>query len=965
MRFAILGPLEVVVNGRLINIARPRWRSVLAYLLLNSNRFVSTGQLITALWGNDPPATASTQLHNAVSAIRRALRQAGADGVISTQQAGYAIHLSADSLDLAAFTQAVSTARELAQTDPPAAMAQLRTAVGLWRGEALEGINGVFVTGARVRLAEERLAAAERLIGLEIAQGNHTDVIAGLVGLVESHPLRESLTRLLMLALYRGGRKADALTAYAALRERITTDLGLEPGAELRQLHLEILQDDPAPSGIAVLSLVSARQLPPPDIAFTGRAAERGRLRDALTGAVPGAPARAKVVLLHGAGGAGKSTLAIQAAHDVAEEFPDGQLYLDCPLTAMEILRRCLRGLGQPEAAIPASESEAAALYRSLTADRRLLVFLDNADDLAQVQPVIPVSPQAAVIVTSRPPLTLLNPDLMLRVESMPPAEAVALLTRTAGRAISTDEPCLYDIAAYCDYLPLALSIAGARLACEPDLSASRLAAALSNRRNRLDWLELDGVGVRSSIRIGYDLVMSGVSRTDQVAVAAFRALGLLAVPSLDGGLIAAMIGEDSHATGSAALARLARAQLVRSTGDGRYHVHETVRLVAAECAEEMTSSGDRLSAVQRGLTYFLGCALRAAELLRLGRSSRIDQPRLAELAGMDLTGAGLSSAADVGPWLDRELPNLVAAAQIAASGASEYHAIWLAESLTRPLRKRGEFHRESALARNAVEAAERLRDEALLGRALLHLGRSELHLGRNAAAHAAASRSLDIAVASGNLRGQASALNDVGLIALARADDTLAQECFASCVRLGHGTADEAWINRIMLHNLGHIHIRLGDWHAAGLNLTESLRLRRETGDRATGTTLVLLGMVKCHLGELGEAVSYLAEGVSISQATGFRVDSARGLSTLAVAYLKQGKTADAATAARESLNEAIALGDPYAEATAHRLLAAALAGSNPRESRAHTMMAAAINSSPSNAPEDFAIESLLASLD
>lgn len=998
MRFQILGPLRVQIHNRPIIIERPRWRSVLAYLLLHAGQPISTDRFLAAIWGSRAPATAGTQLQGAVSAIRRAFRQAGAGPLISTQSAGYSIRVEADELDLTAFTSATAAARKAAQSDPGSAVRQLRRGLDLWRGPALADISGAYVDVARARLEEERLAAFELLVSLEADRGNHEEFIPELISLVEAHPLRESLTGHLMRALAHSGRKADALLAYTKLRERLVTELGLEPGPELRRLQLELLQDGPvAPAtastgGRSVADPVDRhprttvdspgfsagspgavpRQLPPASTIFTGRASERERLRAVLLSRPTGST-RATVVALHGPAGVGKSALSLHVAHEAAPAYPDGQLYLDLqgstpglrPLSPLEVLNRCLRGLGLRDVEIPAEENEAAACFRSATWGRRLLIVLDNAADLQQVQPVISASPATAVIVTSRVPLDLLETELSLHVDVLSPAEAVTLLSRISGRS-AAEHPALNEIADRCDYLPLALCLAGARLAREPDLPAARLATELSDHRIRLDALELDGIGIRSSIRVSYDLLMAGSNPADRVAASAFRALGLLRAPTVEAGVIAAMTCPDNPTLATVALARLARAQLIIPDGDGRYRMHDTIRIVAEECATELMSEAERAEMVTAGLRFYAGCALRADELLRPNRQSLYSRPGHLDLISAELAGMVLRSPDDVSPWLDAELPNLIAAAELAATGGYEAAtccAVWIADGLSWVLRKRGEFHRELALARSALTAAERLGDESLRCRSLLYLGRAQLHLERNDEAAAAFTDSLESSQANGDLHGQLSALNDLGLVALKREDFSVARARFLECAELSVTASPRFRVGAVALHNLSLVQLRFGEWEEAGQALRRSVRLRRKSGDRAgVGGTLILLGMVTCKLGLLDEATQHLREGVSISRETGNRVDCWLGLSALVAVYLRQGRYAEAAATAHRCLATARTIKHPFAEATAHRLLAGALQRTGDgRQAARHARLSEAINALPSY-PEDRILNAIVA---
>lgn len=956
MRFSVLGPLRVEAPGGIVDIDRPRWRSVLAYLLLRADRLVTTEQIVAAVWGGDPVRTAATQVHTAISALRRTFRDAGHPDLIRSRSAGYTLSVAPDRLDLAGFGAAAAAAGTAGTGD----IAELRRALDLWRGQAFEGIDGSFVAAARTRLEEQRLSVFEALMDLEIARGNHRDITPELMGYLEFHPLRESLVERLIRALYLSGRKSDALREYMRIRQRLTAELGVEPGPELRGLHLEILQDAPVTRPRPPphpQPATGPRQLPPPSKVFTGRAAERAQLRDALS---PPAGGARPIVALHGSGGAGKSTLAIQVAYDLGAVYPDGQLYVDLqgsspglvPLTPLEILRRLLSGLGRPEAEIPTDAAAAAREYTQLSAGSHFLVLLDNATDPGQVEPVLRACRSGAVIITGRAPLALSDLALSLRLDVLPPADAISLLDRIAGRG-GADWSEFSRIAAYCDYLPLALCIAGGRLAREPDLSGSRLAASLADHRDRLDTLEVDGVGVRSSIRVGYDLIASGSGPADGVAAAAFCVLGLLPLPTVDAGLIAAVLCPDDPPLAATALSRLARAQLIGADGDGRYRPHDMVRAVAGGYAEETIGVRRRAELRGRGFAYYAGCALLADDLLRPTRKGTTPRPDPYDLVPRQVLQQVLRGPDDVGGWLDATLPNLVAAVRLAAAdGDTAQHAVTIAKALSWVLRKRGEHHREHALAESAVAAAEGLGQPGTLRRALMQLGRVELYLTEYDAALGHLDRALESARADGDRYDQLSTLNDLSLAAIKRDDLPGARRLLRECIDLCATIPEGARISAIPIHNLAAVEALLGQWRAAAELLRRGLPLRLAAKDRAgEGTDLILLGTIGCGLGELDEAATHLDTGIGICESIGDRVDGWFGLAALTLVQLRQGRHLEAVAVGQRCLRTARGIDQPFAEKCAHRLLSLAhTAAGEPGDARVHARGAEAIDAAPSS---------------
>ncbi|WP_170067939.1 AfsR/SARP family transcriptional regulator [Lentzea guizhouensis] len=421
VRFGVLGPLLVTHGQRDVRVPAGQPRQVLALLLVHTGQTVSVDHLMSVLWDGDPPASARKAVQVHVSQLRRALKELPGVALHWSRQ-GYRLDVPAGSLDLHRFRSAA---------DPDEALSH-------WRGPALAELTTN--TQLANQLEEERLAAVERSVEKKVRGGRHLEVIGELTGYVAQHPTRERLRGALMTALHRGGRQADALRVYEEGRRHLADELGLDPCQELQDLHTAILRGD--------LPAVP-RELPKAPEHFVGRTAEVAL----VTGSAE------SVVAVHGPGGQGKSALVVTAAHELAELFPDGQLYADlhgatpgrAPQSPGEVIRRFLRALGTPPLAVPTEESEAAALYRSTLARRKVLVVLDNAVDAAQVGPLLPGETGTKVLITSRRMLATLGAR-HVRLDPLPEADAVRLL--------GDDGEAAKEVARACDHLPLALTIA-------------------------------------------------------------------------------------------------------------------------------------------------------------------------------------------------------------------------------------------------------------------------------------------------------------------------------------------------------------------------------------------------------------------------------------------------------------------------------------------------------------------------
>ncbi len=434
-----------------------------------------------------------------------------------------------DELDLHRFTGLGERARAAAANeDWQGAAGLLGEALALWRGTPLADIPSALLQRAEVpHLAELRMRAVESRVEAKLRLGRYGELVAELRQLVGVEPLREGLHGQLMLALYRSGRQAEALEVFRGIDRRLRDELGISAGPELCALHQRILAADPAladgqppaaylgpeqaAGGPSAGRSTGAAQLPADTADFTGRQSQVEQLC-ALLGAEPDAarPGAMIVAAVAGMGGVGKTALAVHVAHRVRQRFPDGQLYVSLqgasmPLLPTEVLARLLRDLGEPEEAIPAGEAARGARYRSLLARRRVLVVLDDAQDSAQVRPLLPGSAGCAVIVTSRGMLTGLSGAAQLNLDVLAASDARDLFDAIVGPSRTVAEPeATAAVLASCVGLPLAIRIAGIRLASRPAWTIAHLAARLTDERLRLAELATGDLAVRASFAVSY-----------------------------------------------------------------------------------------------------------------------------------------------------------------------------------------------------------------------------------------------------------------------------------------------------------------------------------------------------------------------------------------------------------------------------------------------------------------------------
>ncbi|MFJ1709240.1 BTAD domain-containing putative transcriptional regulator [Kitasatospora sp. NPDC088346] len=590
--------MRIQHGGHEIAAGAGQRQAVLAVLALSAGRVVTADELVRRVWGESAPPSVAAMVRNHVSRLRATIGAEAGDAarILVSRAGGYVLELADRGLDTAEFdVLADAAARRQDRGEAAAAAGLYREALGLWTGTALSGVPGPYAERQRERLTERRLAVLESCLELELGLGGHARLVEELTALCAEHPLRENPRGLLMAALYRSGRQAEALEVFTATRRVLTEELGVEPGSGLRRLQQRILAADPGlapPSpatgpahGVAPSAATAKRpaQLPADVGDFTGRTAEVEAIANGLTREGP----TAALVTVSGAAGVGKTTLAVRAARTVRAAFADGQLYADLsgvrgePADPAEVLGGFLRALGVPAPAIPAHPGERAELYRTVLAGRRVLVVLDEARDEEQIRPLLPGGSSCAVLVTGRARLPGLRPSLAVELGLLAHAEVVEFLSAVVGHPrIAAERAAADDIAAACGGLPLALRIAATKIAARPSWSLAAIAARLTNEDRRLGELRVGDLAIESELRLGYRRL------TDELAAAFRRLAGPGLLPSdWSTEEAAAVLGLPEEAASGMA-ERLVNAGLLDSPGPGRYRFHELVRLFArAEAA--------------------------------------------------------------------------------------------------------------------------------------------------------------------------------------------------------------------------------------------------------------------------------------------------------------------------------------------------------------------------------------------
>jgi DNA-binding SARP family transcriptional activator/Tfp pilus assembly protein PilF len=913
------GPMEISHGGVGRRVSSRLQQVLLGLLVVRRGGVVSVSTLADALWPARPPATVGKSIQIHVHRLRRALADAGA---LQHRPPGYALAMPSGCVDIYRFEDLAQRGRAaLVSGDERTAADLFREAVTLHRGPAFQGLDEVDELAIESqRLDELRLAALEDRFAAELALNGPPELVAELEALVAEHPLRERFRAQLMTALYRAGRKADALTAYRRGRQLLVDELGVEPSEECQALERAVLADDPAllrPSKAApaaaapaVPPVVVPRQLPADVPAFTGRAQQLRRLDRQLRPAGAGRGAGGAVWVLEGTAGVGKTALAVRWAHRVADQFPDGQLYVNlrgyatgAPLSPVQALSGFLRALGLPADQVPSDVDEAAAGYRSRLADRRALVLLDNAASAEQVRPLLPGGNGCVVLVTSRDQLAGLvarDGAQRLALDVLPPGEARALLARTLGTLRVKAEPAaVSELVELCGRLPLALRIAAANLTGGRYAIADYLAQVRG--RDRLAMLAVAG-DEQAAVAAAFDL---SYRRLPEPARRMFRLLGLLAGPDVTAEAAAALAGT-TIGPARQALAALAGAHLLEEHRPGRYGCHDLLRAYARDLARAYArdlaraeeAAGDRpAAALARLHAYYLGTADAATDLLyphalRLPRAGRPDGPAVR-----------FPGPAEAAHWLDAELPNLVAAArQAAADGIGA--TVWLlADALRSFLQQRGYTADGEALAQAGMLAAAAAGERPAYGCALLGRAGLRYRQGRGEEAIDDLSRALATFRDAGWLAGQGAALANLGSVQsqLGRLPEAVGyySEALAIYEQIGSRFAQAGLIG-----NLAVVLMQLGRLREAADHAGRAVTALADLGSGYVGAlNLGTLGETHRLLGEFGIARRCFSQAQSRYRAIGDRSGEGSMLLGLAMVHCDTGQPASARELARAAL--------------------------------------------------------------
>ncbi|MEW1654440.1 BTAD domain-containing putative transcriptional regulator [Streptomyces sp. NPDC093707] len=912
LRFTVLGPVRAWRGETPLAAGSPQQRALLAALLLRGGRTATAAELVDALWGDEPPHAALAALRTYASRLRKAL---GADALVS-ESGGYALRpVDGLPLDLdhdAAEQYAAEAEKAKAAGDRGRARELLDAALHLWDGEPLAGVPGPYAENQRTRLHEWRLSLTEHRLDLDLEAGYHAEAVSELTALTAAHPLRERLRELLMLALYRSGRQAEALAVYADTRKLLSDELGVDPRASLSDLHQRILQADTdldAPSAADghdghETAVVRPRQLPATVSDFTGRTAFVKELSDQLATADGSVMAVSAVA---GIGGVGKTTLAVHVAHAAREHFPDGQLYVDLqgaghtPAEPEAVLGAFLRALGTADSAIPDGLEERSALFRSTLAGRRVLTLLDNARDAAQVRPLLPGTAGCAALITSRARMIDLAGAHLVDLDVMSPEEALRLFARIVGEErVTSERQAAMAVVGACGFLPLAIRIAASRLASRRTWTVSTLASKLADERRRLDELRAGDLAVKATFELGYKQLEPAQARV-------FRLLGLADGPDISLAASAALLDMDVD-DAEELVESLVDASLLESAAPGRYRFHDLVRLYARACAErDEQPPAERDTALSRLLDFYLATAARMYALERPG-------DRLVDhMEPPHSTGLVFADRAPALSWLFSEAGCILACAQQSTGPASLRRAVDLL-LLTRDLAESGadalQYEQASVALLSAAREAQDQRAEARIHTALTNVHTLS---GRFDQADEHAKSAMLLGLASEDPFSSSYAANDRGIIAVIqqRYDDAEAYLTQAlSAFRDDYNQQSEA----SALCNLSRVHVDTGRLHSAVQLAEEGIAIYRRVGARRRlANGMYALGQALARANRLDEAKEQLAKALGIFQDSRQRFWAGMTHFRLAEISLANGHPTEAAASAEQALTALRSVGGEW----------------------------------------------------
>ncbi|MGW7483451.1 AfsR/SARP family transcriptional regulator [Nonomuraea muscovyensis] len=959
VHFSVLGPLTISRDGIAAPLTSSRLRTLLASLLLHPNHVVTVEQLIERLWSDSSPQDPRRVVQTIVARLRQV---PGLSDVICTRPGGYTARAADHQLDLLEFQQLMEASAHAG--DPESEADLLRRALSLWRGSVCEDVDSETLHHLEVPpLTEQRLQAVERRMDLDLRLGRDGGLVAELRALTAEHPLRERFWVQLMTALCRGGRQAEALDTYRTVFRLFQDDLGIAPGDELKLLHQAILTGhherfpllvrraaehrsmsifkgsiaaahadstdtigEASAEPFANVSVATAvfppQEIPPHISHFVGRVSEVDLLNKVLDERGTSADSAPKVIVIVGNAGIGKTALATHWCTAVAPDFPDGQLHVNMrgfetlpPLDPASALAMLLRSLGVPPQEIPPDLAAASALFRTRTAGRRMIVFLDNVSDTEQVRPLLPGRGCIAVITSRNQLRGLVAREAAVRI-SLPPLDmpdSLRLLASVAGESrISAEDTQARRLADLCDKSPLALRIIGERIARQPDMSLAAFVDELSRGHKRLDAFDSGddaGTDLRTVLSWSYESLDAQTARV-------LRLVGGL-YPGADIGLAAASaISALPAHQARRHLDRLVATHLVEQRDRDRYHLHDLVRAHAAEQTLHHDSSADRVDAISRLLVWFMH-ALCAVDVIFAPDRHRDPLPEPAEAVAI-VSFADPRAALQ---WCELEYHTLAVLPAWAYANEAFSASCQIAYLLENFLAHYKDLHVLIDSHQAAIKAARENGDSRMEGHLLNAMGNANAELHRRDEATRCYDDALSAFRSCDDLDGKTKTLGNMAMLAIDAGDyKTAWPQCIEAldlATRLGNarGRAHN-------LDNLGEIHFGLGDFLEAIQCWREALEINRRGGSLfLQAINLTNLGRASAALERHRQAITNYQEAISITRSLGSDRCLAAANLKLGDSYRALGDESAAQSAWTEAFDFYSNSGDPKSEEVRLRL--------------------------------------------
>ncbi|HEX6528011.1 MAG TPA: tetratricopeptide repeat protein [Streptosporangiaceae bacterium] len=955
MDFRILGPVELQVNGQPYSFGSPKERCVLAVLLYDLGQPVATETLIDRVWGENLPESPRASLYSYLSRLRKGLKQVGGSDHASLRwRSGYyTLDASPDAVDLCRFRALRAQARAIGDSgDDEHAAELLRDAEKLWRGIPLAGLSGAWAERVRAGLEEERLAVTLDRIKVELRLGQHADLVGEISDLVAQHPFNETLVEHLMFALYQCGRQADALEAYRRTHRRFSEELGSEPRSRLRALHHRILNEDPAlvvePMASTTAASVLPNSLPRDNPDFTGRVGELNKLFGLIDS--KSAQSTVTVVAISGMAGVGKSAFATHAAHLLSSRYPHVYYLglhahdpIEEPVDPASGLGILLRTLGVPPERIPSTCEERATLWRTQLANRRALIVLDDASDAEQIRPLLPGTAGCLVLVTCRRRMLELSGTFWLPLDVLRSDDAASLFTHVVGVDRALDIGAIGQVVRLCDYLPLAIHLAGSRFRNHPSWTISDLAARLM--RSRLSEFRAEDRGVAASLDLSYRYLTSGQQRL-------LRQLALHPGAEFSVYAAAAAVGGDGSLAGTElALDALLDHHLLEEPEPGRFRFHDLIREYAWHRAYIDDQESERRHTLHRIFDYYLCIAEQAADAVYPFRR-RMN----AKVVYRPAVRPPLIKRSDFRKWVEAERANILSIVHYAAKNGGPQHLGQLAHMLTQFLDTWGYWEDAAALHRLAIRAWRESGDIRGEARALTDLCFALGRTGRYAEALQCAHNALAQFRTQGDRIGEADALDRMGLILFQSSRYHEALSCHEEALAIRHsvndqrGEAASLGYGAMSLSRTGKyedalrrtskalaIYTEIGDLRGEGYSLNnmadvlqrlgfydealdryrQALFISQDVGDRQ-GEAIVSnnIGDVCQHTGRYDESLSYYRRALTIYREIGDRRSEAYALNCIGEAFQRSGYYDEALIHHQKALAMAHELAEPYQEA-------------------------------------------------